>query len=267
MVDLNNYSIQVTKKSNDIIYDLASDASTVYIVRSGRLVMETSIEIDNYFRFPVDRQKWQVRKTTRQICYRLQELKKGAIFGHEEILQGGKRRCRVRSYKDCTLIAIKEDYFKNRWPRESTEVLRATMRNLDLDFIVSKIERFYKKRKLQNTAVLDASKLNCQDYSGSRYAFLESVNQTQIDKMLAWMNKARQNATNNTNLLHELRKVTIVMQKEEIIDPTHVQSTDLARFVLPDETNHEANMQEAVKKNLVARTTTLAPDKIGGQEL
>ena len=56
------------------------------------------------------------------------------------------------------------------------------------------------------------------------------------------------------------------MQKEEIIDPTHVQSTDLARFVLPDETNHEANMQEAVKKNLVAQSKTFAPDKIGGQE-
>ena len=33
--------------------------------------------------------------------------------------------------------------------------------------------------------------------------------------MLPWINKARQNVTKNINLLHELRKVTLLKTKEE----------------------------------------------------
>ena len=68
--------------------------------------METIIEIDSYFRYPIDSRKWEVRKTTRQIRYKLTNLRKGAFFGHEEILQGFKRRCRVRCQTNCSLIYL-----------------------------------------------------------------------------------------------------------------------------------------------------------------
>ena len=84
------------------------------------------------------------------------------------------------------------------------------MRILDLDHIVNKIERYTKEKKKRNTALLDGSKLNCHDFSGVRSQFLNRNNQRQLDKLLPWINKARNNSTKNKNLLHELRKVTLI---------------------------------------------------------
>ena len=56
----------------------------------------------------------------------------------------------------------------NRWPEAQVAELRKNMRILDLDYIVDKISRFYKEKTKRNTAILDASKLNCHDFSGAR---------------------------------------------------------------------------------------------------
>ena len=47
------------------------EAATSYVVRQGKLIMETMIAMDKYFRYPVDSQHWEVRKTTRKIKYKL----------------------------------------------------------------------------------------------------------------------------------------------------------------------------------------------------
>ena len=106
VAEFNNSASELKLVKGDVVYDIDEDPSTFYIVRKGQLTMETIIEIDSYFRYPIDSRKWEVRKTTRQIRYRLTDLKKGALFGHEEILQGYKRRCRVRCNTNCTLIFI-----------------------------------------------------------------------------------------------------------------------------------------------------------------
>lgn len=61
--------------------------------------------------------------------------------------------------------------------------------------------------------------------------------------MLPWINKARQNSTQNLNLLHELRKVTILSTKEEKFEVSKGDGGPSdefleerhARFVTPDE--------------------------------
>lgn len=137
--------------------------------------METIIETDNYFRYPVDKQTWEIRKTTKQIKYKLQDLCRGNIFGHEEILQKYNRRCRVRALSDCTLVYINHDQVK-KWPQEHVEQMKKKMRILDLDHIVTKIENSYKEKTQRNTMVLEASKLNSHDFSGGRSQFLGQNN-------------------------------------------------------------------------------------------
>ena len=134
--------------------------------------METIIEIDSFFRYPIDSRKWEVRKTTRQIRYRLTDLKKGAFFGHEEILQGFKRRCRVRCNANCSLIYLNRGqhghWAPDRWAPDQVEKLKKGMRILDLDYIVGKIDRFCDEKSRKNTAVFDASKVNSFDVLGMR---------------------------------------------------------------------------------------------------
>lgn len=63
------------------------------------------------------------------------------MFGHEEVLQGYSRRCRVRCLSDCTLVYISTHEIVKKWPQQHIEQLKKKMRILDLDHIVDKIER------------------------------------------------------------------------------------------------------------------------------
>ena len=100
--------------------------------------------------------------------------------------------------------------------------------------------------------MLDASKLNCHDFSGSRSQFLEQNEQQKINKLLPWINKARQNTTVNNNLLHELRKVTLISTKEEKfrVGKDNFHETDEllenrhARFVEPEEAQIRNNVAD-----------------------
>lgn len=50
-------------------------------------MLETFIEIDSYFKIPIKSDEWEVRKQTKQLRYRVANVKRGGWFGHEEILQ------------------------------------------------------------------------------------------------------------------------------------------------------------------------------------
>ena len=65
--DYNYKANEIKVQLGATIYDIGQAASTFYVVREGKLTMETIIEVESFFKFPVDRQKWEVRKTTRQI--------------------------------------------------------------------------------------------------------------------------------------------------------------------------------------------------------
>lgn len=54
-------------KTGEIVYDMGTKASTFYIVVEGKLCMETVIEIDNFFKFPINKKQWEVRKSRKRI--------------------------------------------------------------------------------------------------------------------------------------------------------------------------------------------------------
>ena len=78
--------------------------------------------------------------------------------------------------------------------------------------------------------------------------------------MLPWINKARKNSTKNQNLLHELRKVTLLSNKEEKFpikkgdDPETVPSDEFletkhARFVISNFADDEDNFDISEVQN------------------
>ena len=104
---------------------------------------------------------------------------------------------------------------------------------------------------------------------------MQNNEQRKIDKMLPWINKARQNSTQNLNLLHELRKVTILSTKEEKFEVTKGDGGPSdefleerhARFVIPDEAASKKEVQGSIvhglnerKKSSVTETLTISPD-------
>lgn len=67
-----------------------------------------------------------------------------------------------------------------RWPSERVEYLKKNMRNLDLDFMVNKITRYYKEKTKRNAAILDGAQINCHDFSGERAQFMKMNEQNKI---------------------------------------------------------------------------------------
>lgn len=53
LLDLNNYLNETKYQADEVIYDIGSDPEVIYILKSGRLVVETLIEVEDYNKYPV----------------------------------------------------------------------------------------------------------------------------------------------------------------------------------------------------------------------
>lgn len=58
---------EIKYTTGQTVYEIGSKANTCYIVAEGRLIIETIIEVDNCFKFPVSKSEWELRKRTRRI--------------------------------------------------------------------------------------------------------------------------------------------------------------------------------------------------------
>jgi CRP-like cAMP-binding protein len=105
-------------RKNEVIYDVGSPAEAFYILKSGKCLVETIIEIESFYRFPIDKRRWEMRKVTHKIQYKIHEVSKGGFFGHEEILQGYRRRSRVKALTNAQVYYINADDMQKHMPSE-----------------------------------------------------------------------------------------------------------------------------------------------------
>lgn len=124
----------------------------------------------------------------------------------------------MRALTNCKLVYLNKNDLFRTFPNAQVEQLRAMSRNLDLDYIVNKIEIQYKNRKYLNDAVLNATGVNKHDFSGDRSGFIGVGSLKTINKLQPWLEKARKKETNNQQILHQLRKIKLLMKTEEIVD-------------------------------------------------
>ena len=141
LLDLNNHLNEQKYQPQDLIFEIGTDPEVFYILRSGKLILETIIDIEDYHKYPVANKEWEILKTKRRLQYRMRELKAGEIFGHEELLLGIKRRCRVRAATVCEIIYINKAEFFTAFPKQEIMKLREQTKDLDLENIVDKILR------------------------------------------------------------------------------------------------------------------------------
>ncbi|CAI2366556.1 unnamed protein product [Moneuplotes crassus] len=91
-------------KPHQVVYRAGDYANVFYIVRAGVLHMESVVEVENTYRYPVGPKKWEYKKITRRLSYRVKELKRGDMFGHEEIFDQVGRRAIITSLEESELM-------------------------------------------------------------------------------------------------------------------------------------------------------------------
>jgi hypothetical protein len=62
LYDLNNVASEIQYTNEQTIYDIGHESSAFYIVKEGVILLETTIEIDNYEKHPIKNMEWKVTK-------------------------------------------------------------------------------------------------------------------------------------------------------------------------------------------------------------
>lgn len=81
--------------------------------------MESILEYEKNIKYPIDAQKWEIKRTTKTLVYQVRKLKAGDYFGHEEVLSAiHKRQTRVKCDSACKILYInKSDLLKQFWAK------------------------------------------------------------------------------------------------------------------------------------------------------
>lgn len=149
MLELNQKFNEVKYQPDDIIFNIGSESEVFYVLKSGRMIIETIIEVEDYHKYPVGNKSWEIMKTVRRLQYRIREAKAGTLFGYEEMLLGIKRRCRVRCTSVCEVIYINKEEFMEAFPKIEVQKLMQELKEIDLDTIVDRIQRLNHDKRLQ----------------------------------------------------------------------------------------------------------------------
>ena len=59
----------------------------LYILRSGSLAMQATVELEEINKCPVGINSWELQKTKRKVSYELRRIEVNEIFGHQELIE------------------------------------------------------------------------------------------------------------------------------------------------------------------------------------
>jgi CRP-like cAMP-binding protein len=69
------------------VYDIGDYVDRVYILKSGKLSVETYIEIADQNTYPISNNEWEKREVKKKILYKVRTILPGEMFGHEELIK------------------------------------------------------------------------------------------------------------------------------------------------------------------------------------
>ena len=118
------------------------------------------------------------------------------VFGHEEIIQVMNRQCRIVAQTNCALIYLNKDDFEAGIFPSALKYLSDDMIVFNVDAIADKITSQYKKVKLMNNALLNATKVNSFKMNIERGMQLMK-DSAKIQRLEPWLSKVRGNKTKN----------------------------------------------------------------------
>jgi CRP-like cAMP-binding protein len=93
-------------KPKENIYEQGENSNMIYIIYKGTLMMESTLDIDLFYKYPQGKNKWMATQMTRRVKHKVKELKEGDFFGHDEFTAGTKRTSSVYSFHESKIFYI-----------------------------------------------------------------------------------------------------------------------------------------------------------------
>lgn len=120
---LSSVLISITLNPGQCFYQKGSQSSSFYILKSGKVVIQTLVDLSETRRYPVGSHSWEISNLAKKVLYRLKTCIPGDMFGDLEMVLGKERATRAKAVvKSTCLVVSKEEFFKIFTQRE-TEIL------------------------------------------------------------------------------------------------------------------------------------------------
>lgn len=86
-MEFNNILQEIVCSYGQVVYDIGDYVDKVYLLKSGKLSVETYVEISNSNVYPISPREWEKREVKKQILYKVRTIMPGELFGHEEFIR------------------------------------------------------------------------------------------------------------------------------------------------------------------------------------
>lgn len=172
-----------------------------------RLVkLTTLVDVSWINRHPVDQFKWEVKKITKRIRYSLAILKAEDFFGHQDLEKSLPRNYTASSLGRWEVFSIDRQTFLKYFDTKDKKTLFEIHKSLDLNELLNVILWTKSYQKKSSEAVLNATKLNYVSPDGR----FEYSNQTTLNKLSPWMEKAKRRETSSKAVYEHVKKVKVL---------------------------------------------------------
>lgn len=105
--------MKVEYKTGDIIYEFSELSQVFYIIKSGKVEIQTFIDIEESNRWPVNCHEWNTRKVMTKYVYPIKVLEKNNFFGQFELLRKTLRETRAVALEDTVCLSLNKTEFES----------------------------------------------------------------------------------------------------------------------------------------------------------
>lgn len=183
-------------KPRETLYKQGDSAVVFYIVRHGILHMESLLDVDLYYKYPQDKNKWMVTQMTKRVKYKVKELKEGDFFGHDEIIEGTDRNTTVYSLHESKVFYMNLTSFLKHFTPERVEQLKKAFPSINFTEVGQKIIENQEMKKKYANSFFSALQLNYIPHSNRDSHCIGS----KIRKLRPWLERAKHNKIGNKKM-------------------------------------------------------------------
>ena len=159
--------------------------------------METCLQDEKVHMIPTSKHSWQQHKINKKYNFKLREMRRGDIFGHEEILQNfALRKTRVISQTISSLLYIDKDVFLKVYLESELLKMQETMLKLNAKFFCRQIEEVRCAFKQQKKALLDSTKVHVEHVAPTRIS-----EPPKVQKIKFWLQNLKNTGITNERIL------------------------------------------------------------------
>ncbi|CDW71420.1 UNKNOWN [Stylonychia lemnae] len=204
LIKLQNLNKELTEKNyapGNIVYQQGDESSVFYIIKKGSVVVETVIDIDEYNRYPIDIKTWEIVKKTKRFRYKIQELGKASIFGHNELILKVPRQTTIKALEETTILYLNKEVFENQnvIEEQDMKLIKGQVSPIDVEKIALAVLSIKNNAKQRTDAILNATQLNLPIDTTRDFGMLNR-HKSQIFRLKAWHEKIRTVMERNNSL-------------------------------------------------------------------